>query len=114
MKRKTQIAVVLIMLILEPWIASLTYCEILTAKFSNSDLVTVCESNNMIGSIDTLKVLEKNPWYLKVYVRNKQGGHVMLLENNKNASYEQWEVKDWWTIWAKHGSADGFIWPYIR
>ena len=84
MKKKAQIAVVLIMLILEPWIASLTYCEILTAKFSNSDLVTVCESNDMIGSIDTLKVLEKNPRYLKVYVRNKQGGHVMLLENNKN------------------------------
>ena len=114
MKKKAQIAVVLIMLILEPWIASLTYCEILTAKFSNRDLVTVCESNDMIGSIDTLKVLEKNPRYLKVYVRNKQGGHVMLLENNKNASYEQWKVKDWWTIWAKHGSADGFIWPYIR
>lgn len=111
MKKKGWIAVVIILMILEPWIASLTYCEILTAKFCNDDLVTVCESNKMIGAIDALKVLEKNPLFLKAYVRNKEGGHVMLLENNENG---KWEVKGWWTIWAKHGSADGLIWPYIR
>lgn len=114
MKKKGWIAAVIILLILEPWITSLTYCEILTAKFGNDDLVRVCESNKMIGAIDTLKVLEKNPLFLKVYVRNMEGGHVMLLENNENAPYGQWEVKGWWTIWAKHGSADGFIWPYVR
>ena len=32
MKKKGWIAVVIILMILEPWIASLTYCEILTAK----------------------------------------------------------------------------------
>lgn len=114
MKKKGRIALVIILLILEPWIASLTYCEILTAKFASSDLLAACEANNMIGAIDTLKVLERNPLFLKVYVRNKEGGHVMILENNGNAPYGQWEVKGWWTVWAKHGNADELIWPYIR
>lgn len=100
---------------LDPWLVSLIRCEILTAKFNGNELISVCEENNMIGEIDTLKVLEKNPFFfLKVYVRNEQGGHVMLLEKDMNTIQKQWKIAYWWTVWSKYGSADGFIWPYIR
>lgn len=114
MRKKSAIVCVIILLVLEPWLVSLIHCEILTAKFSSNELIAVCEENNMIGEIDTLKVLEKNPFFLKVYVKNEQGGHVMLLEKSMNTIEESWKIVYWWTIWSKQGSADGFIWPYIR
>lgn len=114
MKRKVQIAFAIVLLVLSPWIVSLVRCEVLTAKYADNEVVAACESNNMIGKIDTLKVLERKPLFLKVYVRNGQGGHVMLLEKEMDTDRERWKVGQWQTIWAKHGSADGFVWPYIR
>lgn len=114
MRKRIAIICVVVLLILDPWIASLIHCEILTAKFGDDELIAACEENDMIGEIDTLKVLERNPYFLKVYVKNAQGGHVMLLEKNMNTPEKNWRIAYWWTIWSRQGSASEFVWPYIR
>lgn len=114
MKRKLVNICMIVLLILDPWIVSLIHCEILTAKYSSDELIAVCEENDMIGEVDTLKVLEQEPLLLKVYVKNEQGGHVMWLEEHLSMPQKQWKVVYWWVIWSKEGSANEIIWPYIR
>ena len=113
MKKKLVIISIILLLILEPWIVSLIHCEILTAIYGSDEVLAACMENSMIGEIETLKVLEKEPYYLKVYVKDENGGNIMILEEQLNAS-QPWREIYWWTVWSYYGSADGIIWPYIR
>ena len=40
---------------------------------------------------------------------NSFGNMISFVKYNNN-----WDMVNWETIWSKSGSADGFIWPYIR
>ena len=67
----------------------------------------------MIGNIEYLKVLNYTSDTAQVYFvsANRTGGNILSFSKlNGKWKYDKWER----TVWSKIGSADGFIWPYIR
>ena len=92
------------------WVASIVKCEIQTSKYGK-EFVGLELQTNMLGSADTLKVLEYSKETAIVYYKEKYGGDILEFHKENNI----WIYKRWLrTVWSKSGSADGFIWPYIR
>ncbi len=94
------------------WIASIVKCEIVTNKHGG-EFDTIYKENTMMGEIDYLKILiYSNESSLVYYVsKDRSGGDILIFtKKDKKWVYEGWER----TVWSKSGSADGFIWPYIR
>lgn len=94
------------------WITSIVKCEILTyqhgMEFSN-----LYQSNTMIGEQQYWKVLEYSDTYARVYfvASNRNSGNILtFVRQNGVWVYNSWEE----TVWSRSGSADGFVWPYIR
>lgn len=103
------IAVVIAIVVLF-WIGSFIRCEILTAKYGQK-FSELYELTNMIDKIDYLKVIEYSGDSACVYYVTKYSfGNMITFVNHDN----NWDMANWETIWSKSGSADGFIWPYIR
>ncbi len=94
------------------WGISILKCEILTYRYG-SQFSIIYQENTMIGEIDYLKVLNYSDSTARVYYvsKNRTGGDILIFSRLSNEwRYEKWER----TVWSKSGSADGFIWPYIR
>lgn len=94
------------------WGSSILKCEILTYRYGNQ-FSTIYRENTMIGNIDYLKVLNYSDSEAQVYYvsENRSGGNILsFVQQNNIWKYDKWER----TVWSKTGSADGFIWPYIR
>lgn len=97
------------------WSISIIHCEIQTRKYTDEYLLEACNSNNMIGHLDTLKVLDYEPYsYCKVYGKTRNTGHIFILLYNGSIEQPSWTVVYWNTIWSDEGSASGFVYPYIR
>ena len=114
----------LFVLILCIWLIPLSYCEILTMKYGNDELLALCNEycSSMVDELDTLKVLEYNDLsFCKVYCRNKTSGHIFELKyspdtaqtDSKEQRLSQWRVTKWDTRWANGGNADEIVWPYV-
>lgn len=104
--------IVALILFLVVWGVSILKCEILTSKYGNQFEV-VYQENTMIGNIEYLKVLNYTSDTAQVYFvsENRTGGNILSFsKQNGKWKYDKWER----TVWSKTGSADGFIWPYIR
>ena len=105
----------LIIIILCPiayWAISFAQCELLTVQHGQEfkDLYRV---NTMIGEQSYLKVLNYSDTYAQVYYVgiNRSGGDILgFSKQNDRWVYQKWER----TVWSKTGSADDFVWPYIR
>lgn len=94
------------------WGISVLKCEILTWKYGGQ-FKTVYQENNMMGDIDYLKVLNYSETNARIYYvsKNRAGGDILSFSKHNDVwKYDKWER----TVWSKTGSADGFIWPYIR
>ena len=93
------------------WGSSILKCEILTYRYGNQ-FSTIYRENTMIGDIDYLKILNYSDSEAQVYYvsENRSGGDVLIFCKENN----EWKTISWKTIWSKTGSADGFVWPYIR
>ncbi|PWL44981.1 MAG: hypothetical protein DBY45_04845 [Clostridiales bacterium] len=94
------------------WLCSIAKCEILTLRHGK-EFINSYKQNSMIGSIDYLKILDYNSDSARIYYvgSGRSGGDVLLFKRVDH----QWIYTDWErTVWSKSGSADGFIWPYIR
>lgn len=98
------------------WMGSIAICEFNTFKYG--DIFRNTEIQD-IGGIryltdEKIKVIECSNNYAKVYsvFENElnKGGDIYCFKCNNN----NWEFDRWETVWSKMGSADGFIWPYIR
>ena len=63
---------------------------------------------------EKIKVIEYSDDHAKVYsvFENElnKGGDIYYFKCNNN----NWEFDHLETVWSKMGSADGFIWPYVR
>lgn len=103
------VAVTILLLI---WIASLVRCEVLTNKYGY-EFQYAYRDNTMIDEQAYCKVLAYTDTYACVYsvANGRTSGN--LLEFVKEDG-TQWKFKCWKTVWSTTGSADGFIWPYIR
>ena len=69
------------------------------------------EQTNMISKVSYHKVLEYSETHAVVlYVNRNVTVHKLEFEKDG----ESWQYTAWYTLWAKHGTADEFFWPYYR
>ncbi|MCM0666563.1 hypothetical protein [Flavobacterium tyrosinilyticum] len=77
-----------------------------------SEFLIPKEVSSMIGGVSSKKVLEYSNDSAIVYLisSEKSSGDTIcfIIIDGK------WIFSNWRTVWSKTGSADGFIWPYIR
>lgn len=113
MKRKAKkIIKIFIITFFVIWFFSIIKCEILTQLHGREFSKGYWETN-MIGRCDYLKVINYSSDSAKVYyVETKVYGYGDLLSFKK--INDSWIIEKWETIWSKYGSADDFIWPYLR
>ena len=93
------------------WLASCAKCEVLTYQHGQ-EFETLYKENTMIGEVDYLKVLDYSDTSARIYYVgiNRSDGNTVKYVKQKG----QWVCEEWETVWSKTGSADGFVWPYIR
>lgn len=110
MKRKLKILLIIsLCLFLSFWGISILRCEVLTIQHGN-EFENGYMQTNMISEPDYLKVLNYSNISARVYYVNKYSGNVISFIKKDSS----WHMTEWDTIWSKFGSADDFIWPYIR
>ncbi len=108
------IILIILTCIMFPWVISIGKCEILTAIHKN-EFINFAEINYN----KKLKILDYSDNFARIYcVGNVDGdnrsynfGNVYTFrKEDSNWIFNEWEN----TVWSDAGSADGFIWPYIR
>lgn len=102
------IAIVITILL---WLIAIVQCEMLTLHHG-SEFDNRWQEYTMLDEPQQLKVLEYNENTAKIYLFNSDGGDVLFFSRYSQTS--DWSFESWETIWSKTGSADGFVWPYIR
>ena len=111
--KETIIKIVLILIIVLTfiWGIEILKCEILTCRYG-IDFDTIYREFTMLEEIEYLKVLNYTDSFARVYYvsKNRSSGDILFFAKEKN----KWIVENWKTIWSKSGSADDFVWPYIR
>ena len=112
-KKITRIVILFIVLsILVVWLASMIKCEYLTHRYGDQ-FTTAYAQHTMIARPDYLKVLKYTDSYAEVYyVKRGAGGNILKFQR-EDANCE-WSFAEWITVWSKGGTADDFVWPYIR
>lgn len=90
------------------WIGSIIKCEVVTAlygkEFQHFEVLSMAES---------FKILEYDKDYAKIYfiTRNRESGSIhSYIKVDGEWTFNKWEDGGW----SRQGSADGFVWPYIR
>lgn len=111
MRKKWIVMLSVTALILMFWFASVVKCEVLTLVYGK-EFCEIYDSNTMIGDLEYFKVLNYSKTRSEVYFvsEGKITGHIVVFTKEHGA----WNINSWKTIWSKSGSADGFVWPYIR
>ena len=110
MVKKTLLAIVACLCLF--WVGSILKCELLTSQYGQQ-FVGLQEQTHMLGELDYLKVLDYSASAARVYYvgSNRSGGDILkFTKQDGDWTYLEWEK----TVWSKSGSADAFMWPYIR
>ena len=108
-KKKLRVVIVILLIPICIWLACLIKCEISTA-LHGWEFEGEYAQTNMIGGDPQPKVLRYSETEAKVYYVDECGGCILLFEKEKN----KWVLAEWDAVWARGGTADGFIWPYGR
>lgn len=95
------------------WVFSFMKCEIMTLKYGK-EFIGLDRQTEWLDPVTSLKVLVYSKKKARVYYKDKFGGY--LLEVCKDGNKWVFSNNNKWlvAVWSKQGSADGFIWPYIR
>lgn len=111
MKKLKIIIISIIVCFLLFWGGSIVRCEVLT-YLHGKEFETLYKANTMIIKPDYLKLLNYSDSSARVYyVTKHEYGNIMTFEKQDN----QWVFNKWEsTVWSSSGSADGFVWPYVR
>jgi hypothetical protein len=112
MRKKVLIIFIIIIFgFISYWIFSIVKCEILTSKYG-AEFVGLELQTNMLNSAKETKVLFYSEKKAIIYYKDEFGGDILeFIKDDKN----EWVLNKWViTVWSKSGSADGFMWPYIR
>ena len=105
------VLMIAVMLVLLWWIGSLVKCEVLTNRYG-IEFQELYKDNTMLNEIDYLKVLGYTSDTARIYyvAKDRSSGNILVF----NKENDKWSCTSWKTVWSKSGSADGFVWPYIR
>ena len=109
-KRCVIILIICFIMLIMLWMSSFIKCEILTARYKN-EFIGQYKQTNMISNVDYFKILKYTDDVATVYYVSKNSAGNVVFFTKENGL---WVMKQWETVWSKTGSADGFIWPYIR
>lgn len=109
MKYKRFVLILSIAFPLLIWGISYAKCELITL-IHGEEFEGEFDQTNMIGGNPAPKVLKYSNEKAKVYYVDENGGDIITFEYTDG----KWTMCEWSTVWAKGGSADGFVWPYIR
>jgi len=101
---------IFLLLILVFWIISFCRCELLTLRYKD-EFADLYLQTGIISQIDRVKVISYSVNNAQVYYSSKNGSGNLLFFKKQSG---EWTLERWETIWSKSGSADGFIWPYMR
>ena len=93
------------------WLSQIAKCEILSARHA-AEFENLWQEYTMLREPDELIVLEYTDTTARVYHRSQYGGNILSYARTDPGA--PWEFAYWDTIWSQGGSADDFIWPYIR
>ena len=114
-KKKIIIAIIMLLLFafLLFWFGSVLKCEILTHKYGAEFSAKVNNFNMM--DIDYYKVIkyDSDEHEALIYCVAKRGAGI-TMSFRKNGNGTSWIYIEYNVIWSSSGSADVFIWPYIR
>ena len=92
------------------WMGSFVKCEILTFQHWK-EFEGLEEATNMISASETIKVLDYSDTSARIYFKDREGGDILkFVKQDGKWVYYEWER----TVWSRTGSADNFLWPYIR
>ena len=91
------------------WLFALMKCEINTNELK--DDLPVLEDIHGEHIYNKVKVLYYNNCYACVYACTDDCGNLYHLKKGDSGNWEQYE---WECVWSRSGSADSFIFPYIR
>lgn len=92
------------------WIGSIIFCEFTTLLHGDEFNDAMSEIRNVMN-VDMLKVISYSNQSAKVYLYSNSGGVLVSFIKNSDGL---WEEDEWEKSWSTTGSADDFIWPYIR
>ena len=105
-----------ILIFLLIWFSAIIKHEYLTLRYGHQ-FKELYKENSMIGDVYRFKVIECNDKYAEVYYVSEyketgnKAGSTLKFQKVDN----EWIFTGAWsTVWSKHGSADGYIWPYGR
>lgn len=113
MKRMKRLLLLVVAVVLASWLLSLGICEFNTWKYGADFKELPNEIDSMIGGVSTYKIISYSDKVSRVYYvdQDRHTGNLFKFSNKDGEwRFEQWER----TVWSKTGSADGFIWPYVR
>lgn len=103
----------LLLIFLIYWLVSYIQCEQLTKTYGH-EFSEAYLNYTMLGDIQYYKVLLYTETTAKVYYVTTDGGSGNILVFQKSELYDGWKFISWETVWSTTGSADGFVWPYLR
>ena len=103
----------LLLLLFAFWGLSFAQCERLTKLYGHMFNESY-RQHTMLEDIAYHKVLYYSENTAKVYyvTTGKGSGHILTF--SKSEIHDEWAFVNWDTVWSTSGSADGFVWPYIR
>lgn len=112
-KRLFFICVTLVVVILlSVWLTAVVQCEVLTHKYG-AQFEDAYIGHTMFVTPDYHKVLEYSEHRAVIYyVTVFDCGNIVVFE--REDAQTPWAFYEWHTVWSDGGSADGFVWPYIR
>ena len=95
------------------WPVSVLKCERLTDMYAH-EFSDAREETNLLSECETFKILEYTESYAVGYYITIGSGSGNKLYFERENGQDVWNLSHWETIWSTSGSADGFLWPYIR
>lgn len=108
MKKIAKFLLVLLMVFV---ILSYVKVEFLTWRHGEQ-FAELYKMSNMLDDIDCYKVMEYSDTNAEVYyVQGEHLGADLFYFSKRN---DEWVLDGWKTVWAKHGSADDWIWPFYH
>ena len=103
---------IIVIILLSIWIFAIAKCEYLTYRYG-AQFENAYVGHTMFETPDYHKILEYSETRAVVYYVSWFGcGNTVVFERQDAQS--SWEFVSWNTDWSSSGSADGFVWPYIR
>ena len=115
MKKRITLTILILCVIIFTlfWIGSLIKCEILTQKYVYQ-FKDAYKEHTLLMECDTIKVLNYTSHSAKVYYITENHGSGSILYFKRANKKSNWEFVEWEVVWSDSGSADGYVWPYIR